>query len=142
MCIHLFVAAAILSALNPCLMAAPPRSEIAKRGGEPRFWPEVPDQAAVIAATFLGGKNTEWICAGGFQPDGTIVVAGDSLGPELALAVSETVIGADLPPPGEDKPVAVLDRGRPKIDKEGKPVFEKPGWRHANANGVHRSAVR
>ncbi|MGA2502095.1 MAG: hypothetical protein ABSH20_30495, partial [Tepidisphaeraceae bacterium] len=128
------VAAAALAVCS-CVLTAAERSEVAKRGGEPKFWPDVADQAEVIVASFLGGKNTDWLCGGGFQPDGTVVVAGDCLGPELGLAIPETVIGTDLPRPGEYKPVPMLDRGKPKTDKDGKPVFEKPGWRHANATG-------
>jgi hypothetical protein len=136
----LALALALLPVPQPAALAqqaaAPPqRSEMAAKGGEPKFWPEAPDQAEVIAATFLGGKNTEWLSAGGFQPDGTVVLAGTSLGPELALPIRETVLGKDLPPPPPYTPVPKMDRGKPKLDKAGQPVFERPGWTHPNATG-------
>lgn len=49
----------------------------------PKFWKDIPEQADVLAATFLGGKGNEWLVSGGFQPDGTVVVVGNVIGPFL-----------------------------------------------------------
>ncbi len=95
-----------------------------------RTWKSAPDGVDVVAATFLGGKGTEWLTAGGFQADGSVVLVGNVLGPTLELPVKVGVIGTDLPVPAEPKPVPVVEGGKPKVDKEGKPVFEKPSWRH------------
>jgi hypothetical protein len=50
----------------------------------------------VKLASFVGGTGTEWLAGAGYQPDGTLVVAGTALGPELALAGKTVpVLGAD-----------------------------------------------
>ena len=77
-----------------------------------RFWNDVPDQAEVVAATYLGGKGHEWLVGGGFQPDGTIILAGNVRGPVFEMPVAEQVIGNDLDKPSEPKPVPLLDRGQ------------------------------
>ena len=87
----------------------------------------------VLSAGLLGGAGTEWLAGGGFQTDGTIVLAGVTLGPVLELGVKETVLGKDAavtPPeqtPKKDK------KGNPEVDKEGKPKLEQFGWNHENA---------
>jgi len=108
--------------------------------GETRFhqftakFKNTPDQAAVVAATYLGGKGTEWFAGGGFQPDGTVVAAGVSLGPALDFAPQAVVLGTDTPAPPEPKPrQAVGKDGKPKVDKDGKPVLEPFKWTHENA---------
>lgn len=106
---------------------------------KPRFWKDVPDQADVMAATFLGGKGHEWLVSGGIQSDGTVVVVGNVLGPTLELAVPVKVIGTDLAAPPEPKPVPQMVGNKPRLDKDGKPMFEKPSWRH---NGVTGFVVR
>ena len=116
-----------LGGLSPCR---------AQEKREPRYWKETPDQATVLAATFLGGKGNEWLVSGGFLPDGTIVVVGNVQGPTFDLAVPAKVIGTDLPKPEEPKPVPVLDgKGAQKTDKSGTPQWEKPSWRHAGTTG-------
>jgi len=94
-----------------------------------RIRKKVGDGAEVLAATFIGGKGHEWLAAGGFRPDGTIVVVGNILGPTFDSGVPVGVIGTDRPAPPEAKPIPVLEKGKPKLDKGGNPVFEKPGWR-------------
>ncbi|VTU02063.1 ---NA--- : [Gemmataceae bacterium] len=89
----------------------------------------VGDGSDVIAATFLGGKGHEWLCGGGFAPDGSVVLVGNVLGPVFDPGVPVRVIGTDRPAPAEPKQIPVLDKGKPKVDKAGNPVFEKPGWR-------------
>src|SRR4051794_30237563 len=74
-----------------------------------KFWEDTPDQADVLAATYVGGKGHEWLVGGGFQPDGTVVLTGNVLGPVLELAVPVQVLGEDRPAPPEAKRVAVLD---------------------------------
>ncbi|MFO0824554.1 MAG: hypothetical protein U0792_15790 [Gemmataceae bacterium] len=114
-------AVVLLSSAMP-LLAQPPKPD--------RTWKSTPDGVEVLAATLLGGKGTEWFVAGGFQPDGGVVVVGNVLGPTLELQADVGVIGTDLPVPSEPKPIAVLERGKPKTDAGGKPVFEKPSWRN------------
>lgn len=94
-----------------------------------RIWKSSPDGVEILAATFLGGSGTEWLASGGFQPDGAIVLVGNVLGPTFDVPGQVGVIGADLPPPAEPKPIPVLDKGKPRI-VDGNPVHEKPSWRH------------
>lgn len=101
--------------------AAPPR----------HIWGNTGDGADVLAATFLGGKGHEWLAAGGFQPDGTVVLVGNVLGPTLEMPVEVKVIGTDLPAPAAVEPVVVMEKGKPKLGKDGKPVVELPSWQHA-----------
>jgi hypothetical protein len=107
-----------------------------KPSGQVKFWKEVSDPAQVLAATFLGGKGHEWLASGGFQPDGTIVLVGNVIGPVMDLSPAAKVIGTDLPPPPAPQRVPVMDRGMQKTDKEGKPVWEKPSWRHDGVTGL------
>lgn len=62
---------------------------------------KAPDQAKLVRSSLLGTESgTEWFCGGGFQPDGTIVLAGVSLGPTLDFSgVRTRVLGADQPAP-------------------------------------------
>jgi hypothetical protein len=124
---RLFIGLAVL-----CLLAS-------VYAGETRFhqftnkFRNTPDQAAVVAASSLGGKGTEWLAGGGFQPDGTVVAAGTALGPVLELGVNAAVIGTDAPPPPAPQLVPQMDRGKPKLTKEGKPIMEPLRWTHDNA---------
>lgn len=112
------------------------RGEKAKGGGKLRYWPARPDQAVVLAATFLGGKGHEFLVDGGFQPDGTVVLVGNVMGVPLELGVPETVLGKDDARPAEVTFGPQLnDRGKPET-RDGKPVMEKPSWRHPAATGV------
>jgi len=98
-------------------------------------WPELPDRAEPLAATFLGGKGDEWLVGGGIRPDGTIVLAGNVLGPTLELPIPVKVLGRDTEPPSPPKPVPLMENGKAKTDKEGKPLFERPSWRHEGVTG-------
>ena len=102
---------------------------------QPKYWKDAPDQAKVLAATYLGGKGHEWLVAGGFQPDGTIVLAGNVAGPVFELPVPTQVIGTDLAPPAEAKRVPLMVKGEQKTDKSGNPLWEKPSWRHEGVTG-------
>jgi len=108
-----------------------------------RLWKAVPDQADVLAATFIGGKGHEWLVGGGIQPDGTIVLAGNVAGPVLDLGVPASLLGTDLPAPAEAKRVPQMEKTKAgvqqKADKDGRPLWEKPSWRH---NGVTGFVVR
>jgi hypothetical protein len=87
---------------------------------------KTPDQARVIAAGYLGGSGTEWLVSGGFQPDGTVVVAGVTLGPTLDLGSTRvTVLGKDTTAPPAPEPPPQRDKtGKPITDKDGKPKVE------------------
>lgn len=104
-----------------------------------KLWKEAPDQAKVLTATLIGGKGNEWLVGGGFAPDGTIVLAGNVAGPVLEFAVPVQAIGTDQPAPPQANPVPEMERTktgeRQKQDKDGKPVFERPSWRHAGVTG-------
>ena len=92
-----------------------------------------PDQAKVISAGLLGGPGTEWLVGGGFQPDGTVVLAGVSLGPVLDLGFRETVLGKDAPITAPAPVVKKDKKGNPEVDKEGNPKYEPFAWNHGNA---------
>ncbi len=104
-----------------------------------KFWKDIPEQADVMAATFIGGKGNEWLVSGGFQPDGTVVVIGNVIGPVFELPKPAGVIGTDLPTTAEAKRVPKMSGGKePKqeVDKKtGEPVWEKPSWKHDGATG-------
>jgi hypothetical protein len=103
------------------------------------FWNDSPHQAQVLAATFIGGKGNEWLVGGGFQPDGTIVLAGNVAGPTLELAVPVQVLGTDLPAPPQAERVPEMEHGKggdhQKVDKQNHRVWEKPSWRHEAVTG-------
>lgn len=65
------------------------------------YFKQTPEQARVVTATFLGGKGHEWLVGGGWQPEGTVILAGNVIGP---------LPGAD----GDVPPLAIgtSDRGR------------------------------
>lgn len=131
-----------LSCAVALLLALPPG---APGGGnvKPKLWKDVPDRAEIASATFLGGKGHEWLVSGGFQPDGTVVLVGNVAGPVLELPVPVNVIGTDLPAPAEAKQVPQREKnGKQKTDKQGKPLWERPSWRHDGVTGfvVHCSS--
>lgn len=103
--------------------------------GKARIWQESTEPAEVLAATFLGGKGNEWLASGGFQSDGTIILAGNVLGGSLDLSAPAKVIGVDRPSPGAYKPIPIIEKNAQKLDKSGKPMFERPSWRHDGATG-------
>ncbi|HMJ89970.1 MAG TPA: hypothetical protein VK530_09145, partial [Candidatus Acidoferrum sp.] len=92
-----------------------------------------PDRAEVIESTYLGSAGTEWLTAGGFQPDGTIVVAGVSLGPDLDLGVKASVLGNDGPIQAPTRRARRSRSGRPELDQSGRPKMDALGWTHPNA---------
>ncbi len=57
-----------------------------------------PNPARVVTATFLGGEGTEWLSAGAFLPDGTVLVCGVTLDAEVTLGgVKAEALGRDAP---------------------------------------------
>ncbi len=99
-----------------------------------RIWKSSPDGVEILAATFLGGSGTEWLSSGGFQPDGTVVLVGNVIGPTFDLPGTVGVIGTDRPPPGEPELVPELEKGKPKI-RNGKTVYVRPSWRDECVTG-------
>lgn len=99
-----------------------------------RIWKSPTDGVDILAATFLGGSGTEWLASGGFQPNGTVVLVGNVIGPTFDLPGAVGVIGTDRPLPSEPQPIPVLEKGKPKV-VDGEPVHEKPSWRHEGVTG-------
>ncbi len=128
------IPSSILSGLTLFAMLSTISAEAATRFDEfTKKFTNAPGQARVLSAGLLGGRGTEWLAGGGFQPDGTVIVAGVALGPVLELGVKETVLGRDaaIQPPA---PSVKKDKnGKPEVDKEGKPKFEPFAWNHENA---------
>ena len=85
----------------------------------------------VLHAGLLGGAGTEWLASGGFQPDGTVVLAGVALGPELGL--KETVPGKDAPIAAPVQAQRIDKNGQPELNKDGTPKLEPFAWNHENA---------
>ena len=120
----------VLLALAVLPVAAQERSPKAIAGGNKPIWKEVPDKADCRTATFLGGPGTEYLCGGGFQPDGTIVVVGNTLGPTFTLGTAPVaVLGADAAAPGE--PTFASD-GRTK---------DVPSWAPRQRHRLHRPLI-
>ena len=125
------------------------RSEKALGGGKMRWWPERPDQAEVVTASFLGGSGSEYLVDGGFLPDGTLVLAGNAIGGDFELSVPVAVMGPDgvAPPPHAPEPRLQkgswekIDRkktyvpGPPVVDRLGRPRYEPLNWTDAAATG-------
>ena len=80
-----------------------------------------------------GGRVEDQVVGGAFEGDGTIVLVGNVTGPTFDLEAPIKVIGEDAAPPAEPKPVPQMAGNKPKLDKEGKPLFEKTSWRHERA---------
>jgi hypothetical protein len=135
------VCAAILSmaalpARGAPAKSGPPKSkaEIARDGGPHRFWPAPADPVKVVRATFLGGAGTEFLVGGGFQPDGSVILVGNCLGPRLGLSVPEKVLGPDLPAPPEAQLQPARDKdGQVVKDSSGQVVLSKLSWAHEAA---------
>ncbi len=122
-----FLCIAGMAGLLSAVSAAPSRFEEFTKKFE-----RTTDRAEVLASTYLGGTGTEWLAAGGFQPDGTVLVAGVALGPTLDLGVDATVVGTDGP---IQQPARrpMFRNGRTERDKDGNTVMETLTWRHPNA---------
>lgn len=89
------------------------------------------DPVKVLHAGLLGGSGTEWLASGGFQPDGTVVLAGVALGPELGM--KETVIGKDAPIAAPVQAAKLDKKGIAEMNKDGTPKLLPFAWNHENA---------
>jgi len=118
----------------PAKDAVPEKPKAPPRDKSKRIWKGSADGVEILAATFLGGSGTEWLTSGGFQPDGTVVLVGNVIGPTFDLPGAVGLIGTDLPLPAEPKLVPELEKGKPKINN-GEPVYEKPTWRDEGVTG-------
>jgi hypothetical protein len=103
-----------------------------------RKFDKTPDQAKVISAGYLGTSGTEWLVSGGFQPDGTVVIVGVTLGPTFQFGTDSprvTLLGKDGTPPPAPEPTPRLDKtGKPLLDKKTKkPLVEPFAWNHPHA---------
>jgi hypothetical protein len=125
---------ALLALAAALACAAPAAAPTTRYHQFTKKFEKAPDRAEVLAAGYLGGPGTEWLVSGGFQPDGTVVVAGVALGPTLELGgAAAKVLGKDAaaPPAPERKPRR--ERGKPVTDKKGNPVYEPFAWTHESA---------
>jgi hypothetical protein len=87
----------------------------------------------VLHAGLLGGSGTEWLASGGFQPDGTVVLAGVALGPVLDLGVKESVLGKDAPVAAPVPSPKLDKKGQPEMNKDGTPKLLPFAWNHPQA---------
>jgi hypothetical protein len=117
----------LLLAITSSVCADTRFDEFTKKNASPT------EPVRVLSAGLLGGSGTEWLASGGFQPDGTIVLAGVALGPVLDLGVKETVIGKDAAITAPEQMAKKDKKGNPELDKEGKPKKEPFAWKHGNA---------
>ena len=92
-----------------------------------------PEPVKVLHAGLLGGAGTEWLASGGFQADGTVVLAGVALGPVLELGVKETVLGKDAALSAPVQAPKLDKKGSPEMNKDGTPKLEPFAWNHENA---------
>ncbi len=120
-------AAATLLALAAAAVADTRFDEFTKKNATPA------EPVRVLSAGLLGGAGTEWLAGGGFQADGTVVLAGVALGPVLDLGVKETVLGKDAVITAPEQTAKKDKKGNPEMDKEGKPKLEPFAWNHENA---------
>ena len=114
---------AVLLAVDPPLRAVGRYDQFTAK------FKQAPDRAAVLAAGYLGGSGTEWFVGGGFQPDGTVVIAGVTLGPKLEFGtVGVAVLGKDSAAPGIWTPKPLIRNGKPELEKDGTPKFAPAAW--------------
>lgn len=88
-----------------------------------------PDAAQIDGSSFLGGKGTEWLVAGGFQPNGQVVLIGVTLGPVLELDGNKApvkVLGTDPGVPAA--PTEPMEKAR-----DGSPKVGTLTWQHGNS---------
>lgn len=91
------------------------------------------DGATVLSAGFFGGAGHEWLAAGGFAANGSIILAGNVIGPEFREA---TVLGQDDVKP----PEAILQpdadgKGIQRKNKDGSLKWKSPAWTDAGVTG-------
>jgi hypothetical protein len=124
-------AAALLALAGLASTAAAPESRYRQYS---KKFAKTSDRARVVAATYLGGPGTEWLVAGGFQSDGTIVVAGTALGPSLEIGSEQPkVLGTDGPAPSAPKRKPKREKGKVVKDRKGNTIYEPFAWDHESA---------
>jgi hypothetical protein len=91
------------------------------------------DGVNVVSAGFFGSGGHEWLAAGGFAPDGTVILAGNVLGPEFQPA---SVLGQDGEKPAEAIRQQEFDgKGQQKLQKDGSPLWKTPSWHDPGVTG-------
>lgn len=91
------------------------------------------DGVEIISASYFGGGGHEWLAAGGFSPDGGIVLAGNVLGPEFGTA---EILGRDgTPPEAPERMEEVDSKGKPRLNKDGTPSLKDLSWTDEGATG-------
>lgn len=91
------------------------------------------DGVEIVSASYFGGSGHEWLVAGGFSPDGGIVLAGNVLGPEFGPS---EILGSDGTPPNLPKREVETDsKGRPQLHKDGTEKIKPLSWTDEGATG-------
>ena len=122
------IRAALFALLVPAIAAAATRfDEFTAKNASPQ------EPVKVLHAGLLGGAGTEWLAGGGIQPDGTVVLAGTSLGPVLALGLKETVLGVDAAISAPEREPKLDGKGKPESNKDGTPKLRPFSWNHPHA---------
>jgi hypothetical protein len=94
------------------LWAARQRELYKARGAAAFVKPQ--DPVRIITATCLGTECAEWLCGGGIQDDGTVVLVGTSLGPRLEFpGIKTSVLGQDRAAVKEPQPYQGDPRQKP-----------------------------
>lgn len=87
----------------------------------------------VVSAGYFGGQGHEWIAAGAFSPGGSIVLAGNFLGPG---APDAKVLGKDGAAPENVSRTPEIDsKGNPRLNKDGSPKFNPLSWTDEGVTG-------
>ena len=91
------------------------------------------DGVKVISAGFFGTSGHEWLAAGGFAPDGTVILAGNVLGPEFRPAA---ILGQDGDKPAEATGLQELyGNGQAMIAKDDTANWKTPSWQDPGVTG-------
>ena len=103
------------------------------------------DKAEVLTASFFGGSGNEWLTAGAFLEDGSVIVAGNFIGPDFDIKGSQIhVLGRDGKRPGKFELFPEKDKYKKTIkkNKDGSTRYLPPTWKDENATGfiAHLSA--
>ncbi len=124
----IFQSVTILCGLSLILSAAETRyHEYTRKFANPS------DGVEIISASYFGGSGHEWLVAGGFSPDGGIVLAGNLLGPEFGAA---KVLGTDGSAPSlPERKVETDSKGKPQLQKDGTEKLKPLSWTDDGATG-------
>ncbi len=118
----------LLATLLPLAAAAQTRyHQYTEKFGNPE------DGAEIISASYFGGPGHEWLAAGAIAPDGTVILAGNVLGPDFSHA---EVLGKDTSPPPQTERVPETDsKGKNKLNKDGSLRLLPLSWTDPTATG-------